>query len=150
MLAIAAEQFWVSLLVWSWCAWIFSYFVRILFFLVVCSPSLLYFFAKHYFSSLHLLHCVLVHFGGGAMKKGVCLLGLISNINSVSWKSLFFFSCHITDFCIMADQKSIDCIAKMLGWWLKDVTQAKFYKLKAKLTIIRITLKDITKKWLQF
>jgi len=29
-----------------------------------------------------------VHFESGAMKGGVCLFGLISNINSVSQKSL--------------------------------------------------------------
>jgi len=28
-----------------------------------------------------------MYFGGGAMKKGVCLFGMISNINSVSQKS---------------------------------------------------------------
>jgi len=35
-----------------------------------------------------LLHCVFVHFGGEERKGGVCLFGLISDINSVSQKSL--------------------------------------------------------------
>jgi len=34
------------------------------------------------------IHCLFVHFGGGAMKRGVCLFGLISYINFDSQKSL--------------------------------------------------------------
>jgi len=55
------------------------------FFLVVCSSSSLYFYI---YDKETLLHCVFVHFGGRAMKGGVCLFELILNINSVSQKSL--------------------------------------------------------------
>lgn len=65
-----------------------------LFFLIVHSSSSLFFrealfcFASALIKGNPLLHCMFVHFGGGAMKGGVCLLGLTSNINSVSEKWL--------------------------------------------------------------
>jgi len=61
-----------------------------MFFLVIRFPSSFYFFVKFYLTSLLLtkrhpvLHCNFVNFGGGAMKGGVCLFWLISNLNRSS------------------------------------------------------------------
>jgi len=56
--------------------------------LLLIFHKVLFCFASGLIKREPLLHCVFVHLGGGKIKEMKCLFGLISNIISVSQKSL--------------------------------------------------------------